>query len=187
MRATTWSFFFSVVPFAASSPVHRSVPCCATRGRPPTRSSMPPTFARQGRPAWTVARTAPDASRTAIAGLPLGGGGVEPPWHPNAGNRAKARRDMGGGSYQDDGSGATPGAGWHIRPHMRAVVLWACVVLAACGKGASTAKKDDAGLAKPDAAVVAVEPLALGMPDLGSYGWRKRAGHPAFRVARTAE
>ncbi|HET9482553.1 MAG TPA: hypothetical protein VFO79_01240 [Xanthomonadales bacterium] len=66
------------------------------------------------------------------------------------------------------------------------VALLACV-LVACGKGGTTAKKHDAGIAKPDAAVVSVEPLVLGLPDLEAYRWRKRGGHPAFRVARTAE
>jgi hypothetical protein len=68
---------------------------------------------------------------------------------------------------------------------MRLVAL-VCLV-AACGRGETTPKKkDDAGV--QDAATpVALAPLTLGLPELDSYGWRKRGGHPAFRVARTAE
>jgi len=47
------------------------------------------------------------------------------------------------------------------------------------------ARKDagpaDAGLASEIAGV------PLGLPDLAGYGWRKRAGQPAFRLARKAE
>ena len=67
------------------------------------------------------------------------------------------------------------------------VALLACV-LAACGRGETTPKKHDAGLASKDAAAaIVVEPQPLGLPDLAAYGWRKRGGHPAFRIARTAE
>ena len=70
---------------------------------------------------------------------------------------------------------------------MRVVALWACVLLA-CGKGESTPKKDDAGLPRQDAqASIIVEPLVLGLPELDAYRWRKRGGHPAFRIARKAE
>ena len=42
----------------------------------------------------------------------------------------------------------------------------------------------DAALAAPVAEVVG---RPLGMPDVGSYAWRKRPGHSAFRLARKAE
>ena len=74
----------------------------------------------------------------------------------------------------------------YARP-VRVLALWACVLLA-CGKGGSTPKKDDAGPPASDAqAPVAVAPLVLGLPDLDAYRWRKRGGHPAFRIAREAE
>ncbi|HLL21412.1 MAG TPA: hypothetical protein VK427_04730, partial [Kofleriaceae bacterium] len=65
--------------------------------------------------------------------------------------------------------------------------LCACV-LAACGRGGPAAppKKHDAAVAS-DAAAVQLAPLTLGLSDLAAYRWRTRAGHPAFRAARTAE
>jgi hypothetical protein len=69
---------------------------------------------------------------------------------------------------------------------MRLVVV--VCLLAACGRGGATPKKkDDAGVTADAAAPVTLEPLTLGLPELDSYGWRKRGGHPAFRVARAAE
>ena len=68
---------------------------------------------------------------------------------------------------------------------MRALAL---VFLVACG-GSKTAEPPpapkDAGI--PDTAVLDIPPRTLGMPDLASYMWRKRGGHPAFRIARIAE
>ena len=66
------------------------------------------------------------------------------------------------------------------------VALLACV-LACCGRGETTPKKHDAGIARDAAAPVVVEQLPLGLADLEAYGWRKRGGHPAFRSAREAE
>jgi hypothetical protein len=66
------------------------------------------------------------------------------------------------------------------------VALLACV-LVACGRGETTPKKHDAGVPRDAAAVVVVDALPLGLPDLEAYGWRKRGGHPAFRSAREAE
>jgi hypothetical protein len=68
---------------------------------------------------------------------------------------------------------------------MRALAL---ILMVACGGGGGAApppppKKD----AAVDAAVLAIPGRTLGMPDLPSYMWRKRGGHPAFRIARTAE
>ena len=64
----------------------------------------------------------------------------------------------------------------------------ALVLLVACGGSKTTEPpppKKDAGVA--DAAVLDIPAKTLGMPDLASYMWRKRGGHPAFRIARTAE
>jgi hypothetical protein len=61
--------------------------------------------------------------------------------------------------------------------------------LAACGRSGTTApppaEKHDA----PKTAVAQIEipAVPLGMPDLASFGWRKRSGHAAFRAARKAE
>lgn len=68
---------------------------------------------------------------------------------------------------------------------MRALAL---AFLVACGGGKSAEpppQKLDAAV--PDATVVDIPAKTLGMPDLASYMWRKRGGHPAFRIARTAE
>ncbi|MEO8703060.1 MAG: hypothetical protein ABI867_23650 [Kofleriaceae bacterium] len=69
----------------------------------------------------------------------------------------------------------------------RWIVVLACAATA-CGSKPTDepGAKRDAGAA-PDAAVLDVPGRTLGMPDLASYGWRKRGGHPAFRVARAAE
>lgn len=68
---------------------------------------------------------------------------------------------------------------------MRALAL---VILVGCGGSKSAepppAQKD---AAVPDTASFEIPPKTLGMPDLASYMWRKRGGHPAFRIARTAE
>ncbi len=68
---------------------------------------------------------------------------------------------------------------------MRALAL---VFLVACGGNKSAepppAPKD---AAVPETRTLEIPPKTLGMPDLASYGWRKRGGHPAFRIARTAE
>jgi hypothetical protein len=46
--------------------------------------------------------------------------------------------------------------------------------------------KKDAG-AGPSDAGVALDAAELGLPELAAFGWRKRAGQPAFRLARKAE
>jgi hypothetical protein len=63
------------------------------------------------------------------------------------------------------------------------------VLPAASGCGSRPApppppEKKDAG--SVDAAVE-IGALTLGMPDLAAFGWRKRPGQPAFRIAREAE
>jgi hypothetical protein len=65
------------------------------------------------------------------------------------------------------------------------VALLACV-LVACGKGETTPKKHDAGVAG-EAAVVVLDDLTLGVSELEVFQWRERGGHPAFRTARSAE
>jgi hypothetical protein len=71
---------------------------------------------------------------------------------------------------------------------MRAPIwlVLACA-LACCGGrgGTEPVARKDAGTA--DAAPLDVPGRMLGMPDLASYAWRKRGGHPAFRTARVAE
>jgi hypothetical protein len=58
-------------------------------------------------------------------------------------------------------------------------------LLAACGNRPSppVADKKDAAPADAEAAVE-IAGRALGLPDLAAYGWRRRAGQPAFRNAR---
>ncbi len=66
---------------------------------------------------------------------------------------------------------------------------WLAVLaaLAACGHpGATAPDKRDAG-APRDAQAVELPERPLGMADLAAFGWRKRAGHAAFRSARKAE
>jgi len=73
---------------------------------------------------------------------------------------------------------------------MRAVAaLLAMLTLLACGnRSPRAATRDDAGVAPRDGAIVVDVPARpLGLPELESFGWRQRGGHPAFRVARTAE
>ncbi|HWO20191.1 MAG TPA: hypothetical protein VNO30_15505 [Kofleriaceae bacterium] len=64
----------------------------------------------------------------------------------------------------------------------------ACSACGACGHGDGPAKprRDDGGVAI-DAAVADVAERALGLPDLAAFQWRKRGGHPAYRIARKAE
>lgn len=73
---------------------------------------------------------------------------------------------------------------------LRLAALLALATGPACGNKPATppAEKHDAG-APRDAAVAPVEvaPRPLGMPAMAAYGWRKRAGQQAFRLARKAE
>lgn len=79
--------------------------------------------------------------------------------------------------------GMAPGA-------VTALVAVACLV-GGCGKKSSQAKeRKDAGQVAHDALVVAPVDIAarpLGLPDPAAFGWRARAGQPAFREARAAE
>jgi hypothetical protein len=58
----------------------------------------------------------------------------------------------------------------------------------ACGSRATPPPPDkpakDAGAA---GAVLEIDAVALGLPDLAAYAWRQRGGQPAFRLARQAE
>lgn len=61
---------------------------------------------------------------------------------------------------------------------------------AACGSHATPpppAATKDAGLPGPGDAAVELDAATLGLPELAGYGWRKRGGQPAFRLARRAE
>ncbi len=64
-------------------------------------------------------------------------------------------------------------------------------MLAACGRDAAPAPTPHdaaaAAVVRADAAPAELPPLALGLPTLDAYAWRKRPGHAAFRVARKAE
>jgi hypothetical protein len=70
-------------------------------------------------------------------------------------------------------------------------IVVAALAAGACGDHAAPATPPAVGSAAPhpvDAAVLAdLPPLALGLPALDGYAWRKRAGQAAFRVARKAE
>ncbi len=105
--------------------------------------------------------------------------------------------DKGGGLYQLAPSGANG-----FVPSIFAKILGVCylgrvrsrrlagalAVLVACGgsNSAPPAKKD-AGAPIDAPTLVEISGRPLGLPDLASYDWRKRGGHPAFRIARTAE
>lgn len=65
----------------------------------------------------------------------------------------------------------------------------ALVLAVACGgnKPTTPPEKRDAGVLADAQPPDVVPAKPLGMPDLASYGWRKRGGHAAFRDARAAE
>jgi len=73
---------------------------------------------------------------------------------------------------------------------MRAA-LPALAVVCSCGhpdgSPVSAAHDEPARDAAPAATVAEVAGKPLGMPDVGSYAWRKRPGQSAFRAARKAE
>jgi hypothetical protein len=65
-------------------------------------------------------------------------------------------------------------------------------ILQGCGERPAQPLPDkkDAGPAGGDAALeleLEIEGAPLGLPQRGAYGWRKRGGQPAFRLARKAE
>jgi hypothetical protein len=77
-----------------------------------------------------------------------------------------------------------------MRPGVALVLALAAVGgLPGCGSRATTVPPDkkDGGPPGPGDAAVEVDPEVLGLPDLAAYGWRKRGGEPAFRLARKAE
>lgn len=65
------------------------------------------------------------------------------------------------------------------------------VILAACGRSGSSENvvhhRDDAAAAAPSDAAVALRPLALGMPEVTAFAYGRRAGQPAYRLARASE
>ncbi len=80
-----------------------------------------------------------------------------------------------------------------VLPVLEMILRWVALAgaLVACGRHAALHEDDGGGIA-PIASRDAATPIelpapALGMPDLASYAWRKRAGQPAFRTARKAE
>lgn len=70
------------------------------------------------------------------------------------------------------------------------VVLVLCLA-AACGKGSGSTSSPppphDAAAATVAPVRVEIAARPLGAPELSAYQWRKRAGQPAFKVARKAE
>lgn len=70
---------------------------------------------------------------------------------------------------------------------MHKVALIVAAMLSACGNRPNppVAEKKDAAPADAEAIEIGARPL--GVPELAVYGWRKRAGQPAFRLARKAE
>lgn len=76
---------------------------------------------------------------------------------------------------------------WYLRD-MR---LWlVCLLAAACGKRAASsppARDDAPAVVAPAPAIVEVAERPLGLGSIAEFGWRQRAGHPAFRAARAAE
>jgi hypothetical protein len=59
----------------------------------------------------------------------------------------------------------------------------------ACGKSGTTAPpvRDDAAVVAPPKVAVELAERPLGLPSVAEFGWRQRAGHPAFKRAREAE
>jgi hypothetical protein len=67
------------------------------------------------------------------------------------------------------------------------VLAWA---LGACGHGSPTApppERHDGATPSHDAAVADLPAQPLGLADVAAFGWRKRAGHTAYRTAVRAE
>jgi len=76
----------------------------------------------------------------------------------------------------------------------RAVLLAGLACGLGCGLGcgkraerASAEAKDAAAAQPPPTGPIELPARPLGLPDAAAFGWRKRAGQPAFREARTAE
>ena len=80
---------------------------------------------------------------------------------------------------------------WGIRGTLALVV--ALVSSPGCGSrttappAAEKPDRDGGSGAAPLDAAVEIAAATLGLPDLAAYGWRKRGGQPAFRLARQAE
>jgi len=87
---------------------------------------------------------------------------------------------------------ASPHDSPHRRPGPRRESPWRIVVaafaLAACGnRGPQPPPPPEHKDAAVVDATVELDGAPLGLPDLAAYGWRKRAGQAAFRVAMRAE
>ncbi|MGH9885151.1 MAG: tetratricopeptide repeat protein [bacterium] len=70
---------------------------------------------------------------------------------------------------------------------MSKAALIMATVLSSCGNRPNPPPPEKKDAAPVDAAVVELAARPLGMPDLAAYGWRKRGGQPAFRLARKGE
>lgn len=70
----------------------------------------------------------------------------------------------------------------------RLALVIALASLQGCGSkpAAPPPGKKDAGPADGETALE-IDAVPLGLPELAAYGWRKRGGQPAFRLARKAE
>jgi hypothetical protein len=72
----------------------------------------------------------------------------------------------------------------------RLALACAALVFGACGSradGQQPAQRRDGGIAVVDAALIDVPERPLGLPDHAAFQWRRRGGHPAYRIARKAE
>src|ERR1043165_9530059 len=69
----------------------------------------------------------------------------------------------------------------------KALLLIVAAVSSSCGNRPNPPPPEKKDAAPVDAEVVELAARPLGMADLAAYGWRKRAGQPAFRLARKAE
>jgi hypothetical protein len=77
------------------------------------------------------------------------------------------------------------GASW---PVIAAAIPGAVLAMCACGNRSAPPLPIPREAGPADAAIVVeVAASPLGAPDLAAFGWRKREGQPAFRVARGAE
>jgi hypothetical protein len=72
---------------------------------------------------------------------------------------------------------------------VRVLLASLAIAVCACGNRGTTAPNDkrDAGVTKDAPTGVDIPAKPLGMAELSAYDWRKRGGHPAFRMARKAE
>ncbi|MDX2093547.1 MAG: hypothetical protein SFX73_37235 [Kofleriaceae bacterium] len=72
---------------------------------------------------------------------------------------------------------------------LRAASIVICLAAVACGRrgGTPTPVRDDAAVVVPQEVAVELAERPLGLASVAEFGWRQRAGQPAFRSAREAE